>query len=236
MLPAPPGRRKIVLATSIAETSLTIEGVRIVIDSGLARVPRYEPDIGVTRLETKRESRPSRPAAWARRTHRAWNLLPPLGGRRQWRARALCQTGNPLRRSFRLPARSAPGASAIQPNSPFSTRRRRRHWPKRAPSDGDRRARRRRAHHRRGQGDRAAAAAAAPGAHDPVAPRGKAMPISPARRDHADRTWPRRRWRRSWRAARPLCAQRSRRDARRATRGPSPRRAPAPSAELAGAP
>jgi ATP-dependent helicase HrpB len=37
------GRRKVVLATSIAETSLTIEGVRIVVDSGLARVPRYEP-------------------------------------------------------------------------------------------------------------------------------------------------------------------------------------------------
>ncbi len=55
--PAPPGRRKVVLATSIAETSLTIEGVRIVIDSGLARVPRYEPDVGVTRLETVRVSR-----------------------------------------------------------------------------------------------------------------------------------------------------------------------------------
>lgn len=53
------GRRKIVLATSIAETSLTIEGVRIVIDSGLARVPRYEPDIGLTRLETVRTSRAS---------------------------------------------------------------------------------------------------------------------------------------------------------------------------------
>lgn len=55
--PTPPGRRKIVLATSIAETSLTIEGVRIVIDSGLSRVPRYEPDVGLTRLETVRVSR-----------------------------------------------------------------------------------------------------------------------------------------------------------------------------------
>jgi len=55
--PARPGRRKIVLATSIAETSITIEGVRIVVDSGLARVPRYEPDVGVTRLETVRVSR-----------------------------------------------------------------------------------------------------------------------------------------------------------------------------------
>ena len=55
--PPPPGRRKIVLATSIAETSLTIEGVRIVVDSGLSRVPRYEPDVGLTRLETVRVSR-----------------------------------------------------------------------------------------------------------------------------------------------------------------------------------
>jgi len=55
--PAPRGRRKVVLATSIAETSLTIEGVRIVVDSGLARVPRYEPDIALTRLETVRASR-----------------------------------------------------------------------------------------------------------------------------------------------------------------------------------
>src|SRR5690242_12363787 len=55
--PAPAGRRKIVLATSIAETSITIEGVRIVVDSGLARVPRYEPDVGLTRLETVRVSR-----------------------------------------------------------------------------------------------------------------------------------------------------------------------------------
>jgi ATP-dependent helicase HrpB len=57
--PPPPGRRKVVLATSIAETSLTIEGVRVVVDSGLARVPRYEPSVGLTRLETVRVSRAS---------------------------------------------------------------------------------------------------------------------------------------------------------------------------------
>ncbi|MPZ41170.1 MAG: ATP-dependent helicase HrpB [Rhizobiales bacterium] len=57
--PSPPGRRKIVLATSIAETSLTIEGVRIVVDCGLSRVPRYEADVGLTRLETVRVSRAS---------------------------------------------------------------------------------------------------------------------------------------------------------------------------------
>lgn len=57
--PAPAGQRKVVIATSIAETSLTIDGVRVVIDCGLARVPRFEPDIGVTRLETVRASRAS---------------------------------------------------------------------------------------------------------------------------------------------------------------------------------
>ena len=54
IMPAPDGRRKVVLATAIAESSLTIEGIRIVIDSGLARVPRFEPGAAVTRLETVR--------------------------------------------------------------------------------------------------------------------------------------------------------------------------------------
>jgi ATP-dependent helicase HrpB len=54
--PAPAGRRKVVLATSIAETSLTIEGVRVVVDCGLARVPAYDPASGLTRLETVRVS------------------------------------------------------------------------------------------------------------------------------------------------------------------------------------
>ncbi len=57
--PSPAGRRKIVLATSIAETSLTIEGVRIVVDSGLMRVPRFDPRSGMTRLETTRVSQAS---------------------------------------------------------------------------------------------------------------------------------------------------------------------------------
>ncbi len=70
--PAPAGRRKVVLATSIAETSLTIEGVRVVVDSGLARVPRYEPDVGLTRLETVRVSR----AAADQRRGRAGRIEP----------------------------------------------------------------------------------------------------------------------------------------------------------------
>ncbi len=52
LAPSPPGRRKIVLATSIAETSLTIEGVRIVVDSGLARRSRFDPGSGMSRLQT----------------------------------------------------------------------------------------------------------------------------------------------------------------------------------------
>ncbi len=54
--PARPGQRKIVLATAIAETSLTIDGTRIVIDSGLARVPSFDPASGMTRLLTQRVS------------------------------------------------------------------------------------------------------------------------------------------------------------------------------------
>lgn len=57
--PSPDGRRKVVLATSIAETSLTIEGVRVVIDSGLSRVPRFDARSGMTRLVTSRVSRAS---------------------------------------------------------------------------------------------------------------------------------------------------------------------------------
>jgi ATP-dependent helicase HrpB len=56
ILPDPHGRRKIVLATSIAETSLTIEGIRVVIDSGLSRVPRFSPLTGMARLDTVRVS------------------------------------------------------------------------------------------------------------------------------------------------------------------------------------
>lgn len=70
--PARQGTRKVVLATSIAETSLTIEGVRIVVDCGLSRVPRYEPDIGLTRLETVRASR----AAADQRRGRAGRIEP----------------------------------------------------------------------------------------------------------------------------------------------------------------
>ncbi len=57
--PDPTGRRKIVLATSIAETSLTLDGIRVVVDSGLARRPRYDRAAGMTRLVTERASQAS---------------------------------------------------------------------------------------------------------------------------------------------------------------------------------
>ncbi|UEM22995.1 ATP-dependent helicase HrpB [Skermanella mucosa] len=57
--PTPPGRRKVVLATSIAETSLTIEGIRVVVDSGLMRVSRFDPGSGMTRLDTVKVSQAS---------------------------------------------------------------------------------------------------------------------------------------------------------------------------------
>ena len=59
LAPAPPGRRKIVLATSIAETSLTIEGVRVVIDSGLRRHSEFDPTTGMNRLVTGKVSQAS---------------------------------------------------------------------------------------------------------------------------------------------------------------------------------
>lgn len=59
IIPAPIGMRKVVLATSIAQTSLTIDGVHVVVDSGLARVPTFSPRTGMSRLETVRVSRAS---------------------------------------------------------------------------------------------------------------------------------------------------------------------------------
>jgi ATP-dependent helicase HrpB len=59
LAPARPGTRKVVLSTSVAETSLTVAGVRVVIDCGLSRVPRYDASAGLTRLHTVRVSRAS---------------------------------------------------------------------------------------------------------------------------------------------------------------------------------
>jgi len=72
--PAASGKRKIVLATSIAETSITIDGVRIVIDSGLQRLPVFEPSTGMTRLETVRVSQ----ASADQRAGRAGRTMPGI--------------------------------------------------------------------------------------------------------------------------------------------------------------
>jgi ATP-dependent helicase HrpB len=74
---SPPGRRKIVLATSIAETSLTIEGIRVVVDSGYARKPAYDPGTGLTSLVTQRVSR----AAADQRRGRAGRTAPGIAYR-----------------------------------------------------------------------------------------------------------------------------------------------------------
>lgn len=72
--PAASGRRKVVLATNIAETSLTIEGIRLVVDSGLERVARYEVRNGLTRLATQRISQ----ASMVQRAGRAGRLEPGI--------------------------------------------------------------------------------------------------------------------------------------------------------------
>ncbi|EOU3096099.1 ATP-dependent helicase HrpB [Yersinia enterocolitica] len=72
--PAPVGRRKVVLATNIAETSLTIEGIRLVVDSGLERVARFDVKNGLTRLVTQRVSQ----ASMVQRAGRAGRLEPGI--------------------------------------------------------------------------------------------------------------------------------------------------------------
>nr|WP_244861315.1 ATP-dependent helicase HrpB [Pectobacterium punjabense] len=74
ILPAEPGRRKVVLATNIAETSLTIEGIRLVVDSGLERVASFDVKSGVTRLVTQRISQ----ASMVQRAGRAGRLSPGI--------------------------------------------------------------------------------------------------------------------------------------------------------------
>ena len=75
--PAPVGRRKVVLSTDLAETSLTVEGVTAVVDSGLARVPRFDAGVGMTRLTTVSASR----ASAEQRAGRAGRVQPGLAYR-----------------------------------------------------------------------------------------------------------------------------------------------------------
>jgi ATP-dependent helicase HrpB len=105
--PAPPGRRKVVLATPIAETSLTIEGIRVVVDSGLMRVPRFDPASGMTRLETVRVSQ----ASAEQRRGRAGRLAPGLCYR-LWREAEQAQL-RPFTQPEMLEADLAPLALAL---------------------------------------------------------------------------------------------------------------------------
>lgn len=74
ILPAPAGQRKVVLATNIAETSLTIEGIRLVVDTALERVANFDPRTGLTRLLTQRISQ----ASMTQRAGRAGRLAPGI--------------------------------------------------------------------------------------------------------------------------------------------------------------
>lgn len=105
--PAPPGKRKVVLATSIAETSLTIEGIRVVIDGGLMRAPRTDPASGMTRLITLRVSQ----ASARQRSGRAGRLEPGIAYR-LWPAREETQLA-PFNAPEILQADLAPLALAL---------------------------------------------------------------------------------------------------------------------------
>jgi ATP-dependent helicase HrpB len=92
LAPSPPGRRRVVLSTDIAETSLTVDGVRVIVDGGWHRTPRYDPRSGLTRLETvgitkasadQRAGRASRTEPgvayrlWSKLEHAARRPFPP---------------------------------------------------------------------------------------------------------------------------------------------------------------
>ena len=99
LVPAGPGRRKVVLCTDLAETSLTVEGVAIVVDAGLARSPRFDPATGLTRLHTG----PASAASADQRAGRAGRTGP----------------GSPTGSGPR--ANTGPGARGPTPRSPPST-------------------------------------------------------------------------------------------------------------------
>ena len=104
--PAPPGRRKVVLATSIAETSLTIEGVRVVIDSRACARAAVRARRGIDQARNRaRVARLRGPAAGAGRTHAARRMLPAVGRAADRRARARQSAGNSRRGFVRLHAR-----------------------------------------------------------------------------------------------------------------------------------
>ncbi len=197
--PSPPGRRKVVLATSIAETSLTIEGVRVVIDSrAVARAAlrarrRHHPARDRARVARRR-----RPAHRAGRPHRAGRLLPAVGRAADRLARRLYAAGNSVGRPVELRARS--GAMGHQ-RSIYAR------FPRSAAGGGaqrgprtagrTRRHRCGRPHHRRGPPAARAAAAAATRAHGGRCGPGRRGRYRGGDRGHRHRTRTRRRRRQS---------------------------------------
>ena len=89
--PSPPGRRKVVLSTAIAETSLTIEGVTVVVDAGLRRTPRLDPGSGMSRLVTL----PVTAAEAEQRAGRAGRLAPGTAYRLWSRAEDATRRSHP---------------------------------------------------------------------------------------------------------------------------------------------
>ncbi len=103
IVPAPAGMRKVVLATNIAETSLTIEGIRLVVDSAQERVARFDARTGLTRLVTQRISQASNDAArGARRTTGAGYLFTSAGQRTGGAGGGAKRSGNLTQRPFRF--------------------------------------------------------------------------------------------------------------------------------------
>ncbi len=133
ILPAPAGKRKVVLATNIAETSLTIEGIRLVVDSAQERVARFDPRTGLTRLVTQRISQASmmQRAGRAGRLSRGSACICSAKNRRNGRRRRAS------RRSCTAICRRCcwsccSGAATIRPRWPGWISRPRSIWPPRA--------------------------------------------------------------------------------------------------------
>lgn len=136
--PAPAGTRKVVLATNIAETSLTIDGVRVVVDAGLERVPRFDPASGMTRLDTQRISR----ASATQRAGRAGRLQPGCATACGRRPSTSSWPPTPAPRSSRpiwpaSPCSWRAGVSTRPASWSGSTRRRPPRWPRPASCCSD---------------------------------------------------------------------------------------------------
>ena len=110
LAPSPPGRRRVVLATDIAETSLTVDGVRVVVDGGWHRSPRFDPRSGLTRLETV----PITKASADQRAGRAGRTEPGVAYRLWSKLEHAARRPVPRPRDrHRRPRRAGPGAGGL---------------------------------------------------------------------------------------------------------------------------